>query len=62
MQRRPVTMLCSATKGNTTETWAVNERQLAGAAGFVVRCLPIYETPEQFKNLLLNPQLEQKGQ
>lgn len=35
---------------------------LVNAAGFMVRCLPMYETPEQLKNLLLNPQLEQKGQ
>lgn len=32
------------------------------AAGFMVRCLPMYETPGQLKNLLLNPQLGQKGQ
>lgn len=36
--------------------------QEANAAGFMVRCLPIHETPDQLKNPLLYPQLEQKGQ
>lgn len=33
-----------------------NLGRLKNAAGFMMRTLPMYETPEQLKNPLLNPQ------